>query len=116
MLDESVCPEHGLEPLTGIAGLLAHVCEMLEVATDVTFVPGEQYRLDVGKVLVERRSPDARLLDERHRVAVIDLLNTSGAPPDLIDAVQHARDREQGDAVRYFGETLPAGLRVEGGE
>ena len=35
VLDESVCPEHGLEPLTGIAGLLAHFCEMLEVATDV---------------------------------------------------------------------------------
>jgi hypothetical protein len=48
-------------------------------------------------------------------VAVIDLLITSGAPPDLIDAVQHVRDREQGDAVRYFGETLPAGLRVDGG-
>jgi hypothetical protein len=37
VLDESVCPEHGLEPLTSIAGLLAHFCEMLEVATDVAF-------------------------------------------------------------------------------
>jgi hypothetical protein len=52
-------------------------------------------------------------IDERPRRAVVDLLETSGAPSDLIDAVQHARDREQGDAVRYFGETLPAGLRVE---
>ena len=61
------------------------------------------------------RALEFGLLPVRGRVAVIDLLNTSGAPPDLIDAVQHARDREQGDAVRYFGETLPAGLRVDGG-
>ena len=65
---------------------------------------------------IATRVDDAALdIGERHRVAVVDLLTTSGAPPDLIDAVQHAREREQGDAVRYFGETLPAGLRVDGG-
>jgi hypothetical protein len=51
-------------------------------------------------------------VDEAHRAAVIELLGTSGASADLIDAVQHARDGSSGDAVRYFGETLPAGLRV----
>jgi hypothetical protein len=65
---------------------------------------------------IATRLDDAALdIDERHRGAVVDLLGTSGATSDLIDAVQHARDREQGDAVRYFGETLPAGLRVEVG-
>jgi hypothetical protein len=65
---------------------------------------------------IATRVDDAALdIGERHRVAVVDLLTTSGAPLDLIDAVQHARDREQGDAVRYFGETLPAGLRVDAG-
>ena len=66
---------------------------------------------------IATRVDDSALdIDERHRAAVLELLATSGAASDLIDAVQHARDREQGDAVRYFGETLPAGLRVEGGE
>jgi hypothetical protein len=65
---------------------------------------------------IATRVDDAALdISERHRVAVVDLLTTAGAPPDLIDAAQHARDPEQGDAVRYFGETLPAGLRVDGG-
>jgi hypothetical protein len=65
---------------------------------------------------IATRVDDAALdISERHRVAVVDLLTTSGAPPDLIDAAQHARDPEQGDAVRYFGETLPAGLRVDEG-
>ena len=65
---------------------------------------------------IATRVDDSALdIDERHRAAVLELLATSGAASDLSDAVQHARDREQGDAVRYFGETLPAGLRVEGG-
>jgi hypothetical protein len=65
---------------------------------------------------IATRVDDAALdISERHRVAVVDLLTTAGAPPDLIDAAQHARDPEQGDAVRYFGETLPAGLKVDGG-
>jgi hypothetical protein len=57
---------------------------------------------------------DEQALDvgEAHRAAVIELLGRSGASPDLIDAVQHARPGAQSDAVRYFGETLPAGLRV----
>jgi hypothetical protein len=65
---------------------------------------------------IATRVADAALdIDEPHRAAVIDLLGTSGAPPDLIDAVQHARDRDRRDAVRYFGETLPEGLRVDDG-
>jgi hypothetical protein len=53
-------------------------------------------------------------IDEAHRSAVIELLGTSGASPELLDAVQHARDSGRADAVRYFGETLPAGLRAGG--
>ncbi len=66
---------------------------------------------------IARRVDDAALdIDERHRAAVVDRLGKSGAPSDLADAVLHARDREQSDAVRYFGESLPAGLRVGGEE
>ena len=41
---------------------------MFEVAGDLTFVPGDQDRFDVGEVLVQRRASDAGLLgDLRHR-------------------------------------------------
>jgi hypothetical protein len=51
-------------------------------------------------------------IDETQRTAVLQLLTDSGVPPDLTAAVAHARPREQADAVRYFGEELPEGLRM----
>jgi molecular chaperone DnaK (HSP70) len=63
---------------------------------------------------IAARLDDAALdVDEGHRAAVLAALRESGAPLDLIDAVEHARDRHAADAVRYFGEELPAGLRMQ---
>jgi hypothetical protein len=62
---------------------------------------------------IATRVGDASLdVGEAHRAAVIELLGAASASPDLIDAVQNVRPEARGDAVRYFGETLPAGLRM----
>ena len=61
---------------------------------------------------IATRLDDAALdIGDAQRAAVLALLRESGAAPEVIDAVEHARDREAADAVRYFGEELPAGLR-----
>ncbi len=62
--DERVGPQHGLEPLAGVAGLVTEFDEMRKVAGDVTFVPGDQDRFDVWEVLVQRRTSDAGLLGD----------------------------------------------------
>jgi hypothetical protein len=62
---------------------------------------------------IAARLHDAALdVDEEHRAAVVAVLRASGTPPDVIEAVEHARDRDAADAVRYFGEALPRGLRL----
>ena len=69
-LDEPIGLEDGTEPLTGVAGLVPDVLKMLKVTGDLALVPGQQDRLDVGKVLVEGRSPDTGplgYLRHRHR-------------------------------------------------
>ena len=54
--------EDGFEPLAGAAvGLVPDLGEIFEVAGDVAVVPGDQDRLDVGEVLVQRRAADAGL-------------------------------------------------------
>lgn len=66
--DEGVGLEHRLESLARIASLVPDFGEILEVTGDLTIVPGAQDRFDVWEVLVQRRTPDARLLgDPRHR-------------------------------------------------
>ena len=66
--DERECLQHRFEPLAGVAGLVSEFGEMFEVACDVTLVPGEQDRFDVGEVLVQRRTSDTCLFgDLRHR-------------------------------------------------
>jgi len=45
--DESVGLEHSFEPLATVASLVPEFGEILEVAGDLTFVPGEQDRFDV---------------------------------------------------------------------
>ena len=68
MGDERVRLQHGFQPLAGSAGLVADHGEMLQMPSDVPFVPGGQDRLHVGEVLVQCRAPDAGLLgDLRHR-------------------------------------------------
>ncbi len=49
--------EHSFDPLAGGTGPIPDFGEMFEVAGDLAFVPGDQYRVDVGKVLVQRRPP-----------------------------------------------------------
>jgi hypothetical protein len=65
---QRVGAEDGLEPLTGIGGLVPDVGEVVEVAGDLALVPGLQDGLDVGEVLVQGRPPDAGSLGYlRHR-------------------------------------------------
>jgi hypothetical protein len=61
--------------------------------------------------IAARVGDEALDIDEPKRRAVLDLFRASDAPVDLIEAVEHARGRDDAEAVRYFGETLPAGLR-----
>ena len=66
--DEREGLEDSLEPLARVANLVPDSGEMFEVAIDLTFVPGQQDRLDVWEVLVQRCPTDAGLLsDLRHR-------------------------------------------------
>jgi hypothetical protein len=53
--DERVGLQHGLEPLASVAWLVAEFGELGKVGGDLAFVPGNQDRLDVWEVLVQRR-------------------------------------------------------------
>ena len=65
---ERVRLEHRFEPLVSSASPVPDLGEVLEMAGDETFVPGQQDRLDVRKVFVQRRTPDASLSgNPRHR-------------------------------------------------
>lgn len=66
--DEGVGLEHRFESLAGVATLVPDFGEVVEVAGDLTFVPGTEDRCDVWEVLVQRRTTDSSLLgDLRHR-------------------------------------------------
>ncbi len=59
--------EHSFEPLARVTCSIPDFGEMFEVAGDLAFVPGDEYRVDVGKVLVQRRPSYAGPLgDLRH--------------------------------------------------
>jgi len=45
--DKSVGFEHGFQSLAGVASLVSDFGEIVEMASDLTFVPGEQDRFDV---------------------------------------------------------------------
>src|SRR5690606_19269890 len=61
-------PQYRLELFTGVRALIADLDQVLEVVADLALVPGEQDRLDIGKVLVQRGAPDPGVLgDLRHR-------------------------------------------------
>jgi hypothetical protein len=65
---QRVSLKHGFEPPGDVTGLVPDACEMLQVAADLALVPGDQDGLNVGKVLIQRRPPDAGLRgDLRHR-------------------------------------------------
>jgi DNA-K related protein len=61
---------------------------------------------------IAARTDDAALdVSDATRERAAAALDEAGASRDLIDAVRHARERSDEDAVRYFGERLPEGLR-----
>jgi hypothetical protein len=67
---ERIGHQHRFEALAGVTRLIPNLSEMCEVLGDLTFVPGNEDRFDIGEVLVERRTSDARLLGDlghRHR-------------------------------------------------
>jgi hypothetical protein len=57
--DERIRFEHRFEPFFRGSGLVADQGEPLEVARDLPAVPSTQDRLDVGEILVQRRTPNA---------------------------------------------------------
>ena len=59
--------EDGEQPLDGRVGLIPDRSEMLQMAGDLAFVPGDQNRFVTAEILVERRTTNARLLSNmRH--------------------------------------------------
>jgi hypothetical protein len=68
VVKERVGLEHRRESFTRIVSMVSDLGEILEVTGDLPFVPGDEDRFDVGEVLVQSRTADARLLgDLRHR-------------------------------------------------
>ena len=85
VLDDRVGGEHGFEAFARVAGSVAEHRELLEVAFDLLRVPGQQDRLDVWEVLVERRAADAGLLSDlrhRHRTQSMVCDERRGGPED----------------------------------
>jgi hypothetical protein len=87
MGNEGVGLEHRFEPFANVDSLVPDFGEILEVASDLMFVPGAQYRLDVWEVLVQRRTSDAGLL------AICDISPTAArARPEGCTYSDHAAD------------------------
>jgi hypothetical protein len=62
--------------------------------------------------LIAARTGDPALdMSDSTRERAAEALGRAEAPRDLIDAVLQVRERSNEDAVRYFGERLPEGLR-----
>lgn len=60
--------QYRLEAFDGALGLVPDLCQIGQVVGDLPVVPGEQDRLDIREVLVQRGPSDAGLLgDLRHR-------------------------------------------------
>ena len=62
--DQGITLEHSFQLLPRTARFIPNLCEIFEVADDLTFVPGEQDRLDICEVLVKRRTPYAGLFSD----------------------------------------------------
>ena len=68
--DQGVGPENGFKSRGRLFRLVAKLGQMFQVLGDMLFVPGDEDRLHTREVLVERGSPDPRLvgyLGHRHR-------------------------------------------------
>ena len=65
--NERIGLEHRFEPLDRLASSISDFCQLFDVCSDVTLVPGDQDRFHIRKVLVQGGPSDARLLgDLRH--------------------------------------------------
>jgi hypothetical protein len=68
MRNQRIRLEHCFEPADGITRLISHTDELFEMPSYLPLVPGDQDRLDVRKVLIQRGPSDAgRLGDLGHR-------------------------------------------------
>lgn len=68
MADEGVRLKDRFEARPGVACPVPDLGELFEVSGDLTIMPGDADRFDVGKVLIKRGPSDAgRLGDLRHR-------------------------------------------------
>jgi hypothetical protein len=85
--DQRVGLEDGFKSRTRLAGLVAKLGQVFQVPGDMLFVPFDQDRLDTREVLVERGSPDTRLvgyLGHRHRTQPVPSDKGSGGFQDCI--------------------------------
>ena len=64
MIDEGVGLEHRLEAASRIPGLVTSFGEVFEMSGDLALMPRQEYRFDVGKVLVQRGPADSRFLGD----------------------------------------------------
>src|SRR5690606_18037282 len=68
------------EPGHDVAGLIAYLEEVCEIAGDLPLVPGGQDRIYIREVLVHSRAPDASpLRDLRHRHGSKSVLGHEGS-------------------------------------
>jgi hypothetical protein len=101
VLNQGVSLEHGAERVAAVMGLVAELCEELEVACDLPLVPRGHDRLDIREVLVERRATDAGLLG--------DLGHRHGTEPAAIDeASSRIEDRVPDRATVRVDRLVPS--------
>jgi hypothetical protein len=62
VVNERAGAEDGFQLPGRTTGLVPDAAKVVQMAGDLAFVPGDQDRLDVGEVLVQRGTPDAGLL------------------------------------------------------
>lgn len=77
--DQRIRMQYGFESLAGFPDLVPQGGEVLEVGGDMPVVPGDQDRLDVREVLVQRGAADAGVLgDPRHRRRARSMFSDEG--------------------------------------
>jgi hypothetical protein len=97
VLNECKRRENCLEALQGAARAVTEFFQFLHVGNDVTFVPSNEDRLDVGKVLVQGCSSDAGFFrDLRHRHYPRAVLGDQGGSR-IDDGFPHTQ------SMRFYG-------------
>ena len=110
VVNERVGLEYSLQALASFASLVAELGELLEVAADLTFVPGDQDRFDVWEVLVQRRTSDGSFAAD---VLPASLIAATGMAlafiPSLGTAISSARPEEGGLASGIMNTSYQVG-------